>query len=379
MNNITDFSIENKSDEEILFHFGKESFEQEDYDEAFRLFGLSASQGYAPALFELAYCYEEGLGIIADINKAFDLYTQSAELGYADAEYELAICYEKGKGIKKNLSKAIMWYEKAANNGIVEAQFNLAQSYLKGYGVLKNYDKAVYWLEKACAQNDPHAQYYLGWCYATGTGVKTNTAMAKDLLRRSSKNGIHQAEEMLAQLKMNKSHESIINKDSKFEIKVNDEIVERLMKIDYFSNCTMKIVPDIKYGYEFVTKSVMRKSCNGIKWQKLRLELIGDLTAYLCNNYNDLYNSEYNNLIDTVKEQYIYQIDKLYIDKLEDVFGEEKVLHSIHWDILHIIVADTFKDLFSTELYPDLLKVYESGQFPCGWRGKFPHGNMMIY
>ena len=341
MNNITDFSIENKSDEEILFHFGKESFEQEDYDEAFRLFGLSASQGYAPALFELAYCYEEGLGIIADINKAFDLYTQSAELGYADAEYELAICYEKGKGIKKNL--------------------------------------AVYWLEKACAQNDPHAQYYLGWCYATGTGVKTNTEMAKDLLRRSSKNGIHQAEEMLAQLKMNKSHESIINKDSKFEIKVNDEIVERLMKIDYFSNCTMKIVPDIKYGYEFVTKSVMRKSCNGIKWQKLRLELIGDLTAYLCNNYNDLYNSEYNNLIDTVKEQYIYQIDKLYIDKLEDVFGEEKVLHSIHWDILHIIVADTFKDLFSTELYPDLLKVYESGQFPCGWRGKFPHGNMMIY
>ena len=57
MNNITDFSIENKSDEEILFHFGKESFEQEDYDEAFRLFGLSAPTMYSlapahPACFD---------------------------------------------------------------------------------------------------------------------------------------------------------------------------------------------------------------------------------------------------------------------------------------------------------------------------------------
>jgi len=29
--------------------------------------------------------------------------------------------------------------------------------------------------------------------------------------------------------------------------------------------------------------------------------------------------------------------------------------------------------------YLDLFEIYEKGYFPCGWRGKYPAGELIVY
>ena len=46
---------------------------------------LSAMQGYAEAQYALGICYQDGIGVKADIEKAMDWYERSAAQNYPDA------------------------------------------------------------------------------------------------------------------------------------------------------------------------------------------------------------------------------------------------------------------------------------------------------
>ena len=164
-------------------------------------------------------------------------------------------------------------------------------------------------------------------------------------------------------------------------MEIDGKMIKILENIEYFSNCKRKTVPNIKYEYEFVTEKKMIKSLEGTKWGNLRLEIVNELTGFLFINYNEIYCREYNKLIDLIKTQYLSKIETMYTDNLNKVFGNAKELvkSRIQWDILHIIVADTFKNYFNMEFYYVLLEVYKNGQFPCGWHGKYPYGSIMIF
>ena len=55
-------------------------------EESFRLYKLSAEQGYTQAAYELASCYERGRGVERDLEEAKRLYTGlKDDLDYADA------------------------------------------------------------------------------------------------------------------------------------------------------------------------------------------------------------------------------------------------------------------------------------------------------
>ncbi len=64
----------------------------------------------------LAFLYEYGLGVIKDTQKAFSLYEKGTVFSDNNAEYNLARCYEKGIGTQINLFKAQEFYSKAAKH-----------------------------------------------------------------------------------------------------------------------------------------------------------------------------------------------------------------------------------------------------------------------
>ena len=63
--------------------------------------------------------------------------------GEANAQFNLAVCYEDGIGVEKDEQKAVEWYKKAAKQGDVKAQNNLALCYEDGIGVEKDEKQAV--------------------------------------------------------------------------------------------------------------------------------------------------------------------------------------------------------------------------------------------
>ncbi|CAG9793432.1 unnamed protein product [Diatraea saccharalis] len=83
-------SIENK--------LGLAAIENGQLQDGLNLLRSAANRSYAPALYNLAICYEMGMGVIADEKMAMELYRSAAALEHPGALYNLGIYYGQGRG-----------------------------------------------------------------------------------------------------------------------------------------------------------------------------------------------------------------------------------------------------------------------------------------
>ena len=76
------------------------------------------------------------------------------------------------------------------------------------------------------------------------------------------------------------------------------------------------------------------------------------------------------------------EIKNLNLDRkeLEDIDG------FIYNDFLSIIAYKSFAEIDDKEIYENdkmflekQIEVYKNGGFPCGWKGEFPNGVMVVY
>ena len=119
-----------------------------------------AELGHAECIYNLAYCYDWGVGIDYDAGKAIKLYKEAAELGLDVAQYDVAIyCFEE-----KDSAEAIKWLEKSAGQGYADAQYRLGKCYYDGEFVEKDLEKAVTYFASAAGQEHSDALCDLGYC-----------------------------------------------------------------------------------------------------------------------------------------------------------------------------------------------------------------------
>ena len=96
--------------------------------------------------------------------KAIKWTREAAEQGYHQAQYNLAYCYEKGIGVTEDLDEAVKWYKKAANQGNVEALNKIAtfqnksEQQADSRAILRKY-------KNDAEQGDAESQLDLGWMY----------------------------------------------------------------------------------------------------------------------------------------------------------------------------------------------------------------------
>jgi uncharacterized protein len=63
--------------------------------------------------FDLAVCYEKGVGVKRNYKKGFECYLNAALLGDKQAVYEVGRCYYYGIGISKNINISRIWLKHA--------------------------------------------------------------------------------------------------------------------------------------------------------------------------------------------------------------------------------------------------------------------------
>lgn len=149
----------------------------QDYGNAAALYRKAAELGYAPAQYELASLYEQGLGVECDPEQAARWYRRAAEQGHVEAQNDLGTLYATGKGVPHNDSEAMRWYTLAAAQGDAEATSNLGAFYLRGRGVTEDPAKAFELFARSAEQGYGPAQNNLGLMYANGKGT------ARDYIR----------------------------------------------------------------------------------------------------------------------------------------------------------------------------------------------------
>lgn len=162
---------------------------EKNYQEAARLYRLTAEQGYAAAQNSLAFCYRNGEGVEKDLTAAVRLYRLAADQDYAAAQNNLAFCYRNGEGIEKDLTEAVRLYRLVADKGYAAAQNELAICYYRGDGIGKDLTEAVRLFRLAADQGHAAAQSNLAVLYENGNGVGKNLEEALRLYRLAAAKG----------------------------------------------------------------------------------------------------------------------------------------------------------------------------------------------
>lgn len=161
-----------------LYDYKGDSFEEK----SFHWRKKAADQGYEPALDDLAFNYEEGIGTSKNLGKAANCYKLLAEKGDVSSMLHLAEIYSQlGKG-----RQAFGWYKKAAEQNDEFAMFNIGDCCFEGFGVKQDYQEALSWFRKAAELGSNTAKFRIGKMYEEGRGVKQDYEKAFALYQEAA-------------------------------------------------------------------------------------------------------------------------------------------------------------------------------------------------
>ncbi|KGR89501.1 hypothetical protein [Lysinibacillus odysseyi] len=160
---------------------------------------------------------------------------------------------------------------------------------------------------------------------------------------------------------------------------IEKEIIDRICSIDWFSNCgnSCGISTQLTIVEEVNWKKAMKHSQSRY-WEEITLEASNELTEFLAVNAPAKY-KEWNKIVREGKGI----IEKSVVPEITEYLNRQGLSHTIldnvKWDIISAIMEHTYRMEKEPFFFLELLKVYEAGNFPCGWRGSWPNGKLIVY
>src|SRR5688572_27015912 len=97
---------------------GNDGVVKKDMKKAIELLNMAVTDNIPAALFDLAICYEEGLGVEKNEQVAFELYLKAALEGDKESIHSIGRCYYHGIGVPRNEKIAFIWLGKAEELGV---------------------------------------------------------------------------------------------------------------------------------------------------------------------------------------------------------------------------------------------------------------------
>ena len=289
------------------------------YDEAVKWYQKAADVGDARGQCELGCMYENGYGVLKDLDKAEELYIKSAEQGNVNAQFLLGKFYDSGL----EYEKALDWYKKAAEKNVAEAYYNIAAFYIFGNGIPKDttkaydyylkaaelghvvaqdlvarkffkseeYDKALEWSVKAAKQGNTDALRRIGIMYEYGYGVskdnKKAEEMYKGVITKMSWSPVINDLTRLRQKIENESKPQLVQKekaDSKtatdkiisnnlLAVIISNEDYQQESKVDYakndgetFKKCCNKVLGVPEKNIHYVANATLNNIIGELDW-----------------------------------------------------------------------------------------------------------------
>lgn len=135
----------------------------------------------------------------------------------------------------------------------------------------------------------------------------------------------------------------------------------------------------------FVDKVIACKSWNqaieqssSTKWGNIQIEAGNALSSRVIAAKSERFHV-WNDLVDNLKPLAVDLVGR----KICSVVAEHKLpnafRHTVEWDILHLLLEAEYSDIVKPTFFAAQAYWYASGRFPCGWKGRFPQGQLIVY
>jgi hypothetical protein len=118
--------------------------------------------------------------------------------------------------------------------------------------------------------------------------------------------------------------------------------------------------------------------CGSVEWENLCLEAynqyhqrLAERSPERCAKWNDVVVELQKTTIPFVRRK----IDAVVREhSLPKVFED-----TVQWDVLAVCMEAEYADVYPPGFYASQAYWYVHGHFPCGWRGEFPKGTLIVY
>lgn len=163
-------------------------------------------------------------------------------------------------------------------------------------------------------------------------------------------------------------------------LEILNETRELISKIELF-------IPQNESGNNFIVENDFERafeyglSDDGLvaegfieeSWTDFREDRVVNLDEeiYKYNNYKEINKAIFNSRICDITDIYPKFNDK-YLEQLDNVSNE------IEADLYYCLMSRLIMGK-NNYFFEEMLKAYVSGGWPCGWKGNYPNGNLIVY
>lgn len=120
------------------------------------------------------------------------------------------------------------------------------------------------------------------------------------------------------------------------------------------------------------------ESCDSPEWEDLCLEAANQFCERLVERSPARF-SKWNDVVRDIKPT-VLDFVKLKTRRVITENDLPKVfIDSVNWDILNLCMESEYADVFPPAFFASQGFWYMSGHFPCGWKGQFPEGKIIIF
>lgn len=160
---------------------------------------------------------------------------------------------------------------------------------------------------------------------------------------------------------------------------IKKEFLDKINKCSWFCNCGDDITNidfDVKKA-ENAKKAV--RSINSLNWENTCLDIRGNFTRYLFKNHRDIYNRDWNVVVENVKNNYLEPLVPEMEAKLSLKNIKGDIIDDVKFNLLTLFMLKYYSDYYRDEFWDKMLRIYLSGHLPCGWVGKYTGGKFVVY
>jgi hypothetical protein len=167
---------------------------------------------------------------------------------------------------------------------------------------------------------------------------------------------------------------------SKHRFVVTD-VAARVNLIKWFTHCGARLALDLTMETEQAKGWAQAiESCKAPAWENAQLEAQNQLTLWLHLNERPSH-GRWNEIVVAHKNAILNPLTEKILAPFQVKHDLDIALvHSVQWDILGALMENSYlQSGHSAFFFLELLTVYESGHFPCGWQGEWPQGKLLVY